>query len=209
MKGLLLKDFYGTVKYCKVYFIIIIVFGIASFLDEEATFFTLYPGLLSALLPVTLLSYDERSKWNIFSQTLPVKKSEMVSSKYIAGLCLMALVLVVLSITNGIRMHVNGTFSPSRLLNLISVMLSMFFISSFPIPLMFKFGVEKGRMIYYIITFAIFFGLSGVLGALSVNGARDLSFLGNLNAVVPVAAFVIYLLTWRLSIFLFERKEEV
>ncbi|MBQ2679764.1 MAG: ABC-2 transporter permease [Firmicutes bacterium] len=209
MKGLLLKDFYCLIKNARSYFIIVAIFAFVSVLQEEISFFTLYPSLLAALLPVTLLSFDERSKWNVYSQTLPVKKSEIVSSKYITGLCFVVFVVIVLCITNGIRMHINGTLTAKRVVDLIILMFSLFFMSSFPIPMMFKLGVEKGRIVYYIITFAIFFGLSGFLGAMGAGGARDLSFMGNLRGIVFVVILVIYLLTWRLSIFLFERKEEV
>ena len=209
MKGLILKDFYCIIKNAKSYLIIVAIFAIVSFMQEEISFFTLYPGLIAALLPVTLLSFDERSKWNLYSQTLPLKKSEIVSAKYIIGLCFIVFVVIVLCITNGIRMHINGTLTAKRLIDLIILMFSLFFMSSFPIPLMFKMGVEKGRLIYYIITFAIFFGLSGFLGAMGAEGPRDLSFMGNMKVIVLVITLVIYLLTWKLSIILFEGKEEV
>ena len=211
MKGLLLKDFYSTIKYGKTYFIILAIFAFISFMDEEVrvSYFLLYPCLLAALLPMTLLSYDERSKWNAYCGGLPVIKSEIVSSKYIMGLCFMILVLLVFCITNGIKMYTNGVFLTKKIFNLIAIMLTIFFAASLPIPLMYKFGAERGRVIYYIITFAIFTGLSIILGIWNSNGARDLSFLGNLSGFVPLIGAFLYLLTWRLSILLFERKEDV
>ncbi len=210
MKGLLLKDFYGIIKYGRPYFIIVAVFAFISvFMHEEKNYFVLYPCVLAALVPVTLLSYDERSKWNIYCQGMPVKKSEIVSSKYILGLCFMILVILVLCITNSVRMHINGTFTPKKLGNLISVMLIMFLAGSFPIPFIFKYGVEKGRLVYYIITFAIYAGLSVLFGIMGTNGETNVGLLGNINGFVLLGVAVIYLLTWKLSIFIFERKEDV
>ena len=86
MKGLLLKDFYMMLKYCRSYLLIAVVFFAMSFMSTENLIFIFYPCVISAMLPVTLLSIDERSRWLPYAATLPVTRAQIVSEKYLFGL---------------------------------------------------------------------------------------------------------------------------
>ena len=63
MKGLLLKDLYMTMKYCRSYLLIAVVFTAVSFVGNDNLFFIFYPCPFCGMIPVTLLGYDERSHW--------------------------------------------------------------------------------------------------------------------------------------------------
>ena len=79
MKGLLLKDFYVARKHCKVFVIIMAVFMAISFAGDGDLFFLIYPCFLTGMIPVTLLSYDEHSRWSEYSGTLPCSREQIVS----------------------------------------------------------------------------------------------------------------------------------
>ena len=85
MKGLILKDFYMAMKYCRVYLAITIIFAIAS-IYGNSTFFLFYPVLMAGIIPVNLISYDEKSKWNVYVGAFPYTRREFVSVKYIVCL---------------------------------------------------------------------------------------------------------------------------
>ena len=57
MKGLLLKDLYMTVKYCRAYFFIAIVIAIAT-VWGNSWFFLAYPIIIASVILVNLISYD-------------------------------------------------------------------------------------------------------------------------------------------------------
>ena len=86
MKGLLLKDWYMVVKYCKAYLLICLVFIGVSIMSDDNFFFILYPCILCGMIPVTLLGYDERSKWDQYCAALPYTKAQIVSGKYLLGM---------------------------------------------------------------------------------------------------------------------------
>ncbi|MDE7281371.1 MAG: ABC-2 transporter permease, partial [Ruminiclostridium sp.] len=67
MKGLILKDLYMTVKYCRIYLLIAVVFIAVSFVGNDSLFFIFYPCLFCGMIPVSLLGYDERSRWLQYS----------------------------------------------------------------------------------------------------------------------------------------------
>ena len=95
MKGLLLKDLYMAAKYCRSILLVIVVFLSISFLGEDNLIFGFYPCLFCGMIPASLLSYDERSKWNVYCGTLPYTRAQFVSVKYLFGLCAGAVVFIL------------------------------------------------------------------------------------------------------------------
>ncbi|MBR1812411.1 MAG: ABC-2 transporter permease [Lachnospiraceae bacterium] len=207
MKGLLLKDFYMIVKYCRSYLLMAIVFLTVSVLNPGNTFFVFYPVLLAGMIPTTLLSYDERSGWQPYSAALPYTKAQCVSAKYLVGLICQGAILVLLTVVQGICMSMTGTFDIAELLTLV-LMLSIIapIAPAFCMPFIFKLGVEKGRIAYYV--------MIAIICALVVGGSTI--FSSALDAKIepgPAAVFVVllfvalYALSWFLSIKFYEKRE--
>ena len=90
MKGLIIKDLYQVGRYCRTMLMVIALFLGVSFFSRENEFFTYYPCLLCGMIPVTLLSYDERSGWSRSALSMPVTRSQLVSGKYLIGLIMVA-----------------------------------------------------------------------------------------------------------------------
>ena len=76
MKGLLRKDLYLMIKYCRLFFILIIVFSFAGAWNNNL-FFALYPITISSIIPVNLLSYDEKSNWSSMPVPFPVAEKKL------------------------------------------------------------------------------------------------------------------------------------
>ena len=150
MKGLLLKDWYMTKKYCRAYLLIAIVFIAVSFFSNGDMFFVFYPCLLCGMIPVNLMAYDERSRWIQYSDTLPYSRAQIVSSKYLIGLMAQMAMLLVTGIVQGIRMCMEGTFQMNEFSMLMLPMLIVSTLTpSICLPFVFKLGVEKGRIILF------------------------------------------------------------
>ena len=89
MKGLLLKDAYQIWHYAKGVIVAAVVMmgaGVVTIMNG-ANFFIVYAGFLMGMMPMTLLAYDQASKFSEYSGVLPVTKEQLVGSKYIVGLC--------------------------------------------------------------------------------------------------------------------------
>lgn len=201
MKALLLKDWYQIKGYCRSALLIAALFAGISLFYGENFFFVTYPVALMSLLPVTLLSYDERSHWNSFCAALPCSREQVVSSKYLLGLLLTLPTILVMLILCGIRMTASGTFLWSDLLGLADGLLILGLCSfSLCMPLLLRFGVEKGRFFYYI-----------VIGFTCASGF----ILGDVNPSFPYLAFPVivllcaslYALSWRVSVGIYGKKE--
>ena len=211
MKALLQKDFYQLRAYCKSYLLICAVFLGISLAGEGNLFFITYPAMLCSLVPVTLQTYDERGKWASFAGTLPFTRAQLVSAKYLVGLCCSGAVLLLLAAV----LMATGTYSPAMGLFLLGLTLCLSLISpAFCLPFVFRFGTEKGRMAYYI-SIGFFFGLSYILAdylgisaaevpSIAAWGRAGVSF-GLLGAVLVCIA--LYVCSWLLSIRIYERRE--
>lgn len=207
MKGLLLKDWYMTKKYCRSYLLICVCFVILSLASEGNMFFVFYPCLLCGMIPVNLLGYDERSRWTEYSGALPYTRAQIVSAKYLIGLFAQIAVLAVNSIAQGIKMTVDGSFVMTEFLVLVMMLLIMSTVtSSLTLPFVFKLGVEKGRSVYFV-TVGLVCAVSIVASNLFSDGLQAEI---ELNAILPVICLIgigIYALSWYLSVAFYKKRE--
>ena len=144
MKGLLIKDLYTIIKQMKIFIVMIIVFQLLPGFSLS-TFAIVY----CAMLPITALAYDERSKWNNLAAMLPYKAKDIVISKYILGYISVAiattLAIIIKIITN------IGNFNSNDGEFITSFLIAMFIatvLQAINLPIMFKFTVEKGRIFF-------------------------------------------------------------
>lgn len=207
MKGLILKDLYMAAKYCRAYALIVVVFLGVSMVNGEETFFLFYPCLLCGMIPVNLLAYDERSKWLQYSATLPYSKAQIVSAKYLIGLMAQLVVLIATGIARAVQMHLSGNADPAELLLLLgSVLLLSAFASSVAMPFIFRWGVEKGRIAYYVMVGMVCAGTFVAEDMITVFPA-SIATAESLTPVLCLGAAVLYGLSWFLSVRYFQKRE--
>jgi ABC-type transport system involved in multi-copper enzyme maturation permease subunit len=207
MKGLLLKDLYMTVKYCRAYLLIAAVFITVSFFGNDNMFLIFYPCLLCGMIPVNLLGYDERSGWLQYSETMPYTRAQIVSGKYLIGLGAQSAMLVITAIAQAIRMNMNNSFSASDYFVMIMLLLIMSMLSSsICLPFIFKLGVEKGRMAYYVMV-GIVCGGSVVASTVLRDAMQSQIKPNGALALVAALGIAIYALSWYLSIVFYKKRE--
>ncbi|MBQ4307044.1 MAG: ABC-2 transporter permease, partial [Lachnospiraceae bacterium] len=107
MSALLLKDFYMIRKYCRLQLILTVVF-IAGYAlggpGNMSIFMLAYPIIMAAMIPYTLLAYEERDKWDVYARSLPLSVRDLVAEKYILGLIMItavSVIVVILSFITG------------------------------------------------------------------------------------------------------------
>lgn len=209
MKGLLLKDIYMAVKYCRVYFLIAVVFAVA-FVWSDNFFLAGYPVFLVGALSVNLLSYDEKCKWSLYAGTFPYTRTQLVSVKYIVTLLALGLSVLLMGLGFAAHMLVADDFQLSELLTFLGLLLSMELASpSLMLPIIFRFGVEKGRIAYYGVL-VFFCAAVGAIGAFGKDvGALDISVVQSaeiLLAAVLIGA-ILFAGSWLLSIRIYAKRE--
>ena len=200
MKGLILKDLYMAKSHLRFFILLIFGFVLLATFSSENTFFLFYPAILAGTVPFSLLAYDEQSKWNQYCATLPVSRKTIVSARYVTACIFFFPVLLLIALLQ--------PFSPSfhaesYVLNLSLLIVMGLLTPTVLLPLTFRFGVDKGRLFYYFII--------GSFCALSVTAANISELAGKVSAVpvfvLPIAVIILFILSWLLSIRIYERKE--
>ena len=207
MKGLLLKDWYMIKNYCRSYILISVVFIVLSVIGNGDMFFVFYPCLLCGMIPVTLLGYDERSRWTEYSGTMPYTRAQIVSGKYLIGLFAQLTAILLMGIVQGIRIKISQDYSFRDFSVLMLLMMSMAALTAaIPLPFIFKLGVEKGRMAYYIMI-----GFACAASVLASNALRD-QLLPELRTdiflwILLILGIGAYSLSWYLSVVFYKKRE--
>lgn len=220
MKGLILKDLYMSAKYCRSYLFLIIIFSVLNFLSDGSNATALvYPCMLAGMLPVTLLGYDERSGWMLYANTLPYTKLQLVTSKYLFGLFVQlasSVILIGASVLRCLNTKDYNYISSLPLIICISIILFSI-MSATTLPFMFKYGVEKGRVINMVavgIICAVGAILATTLGSSSEEGNDLLYKIAQLSnniqlimIIATVVAVAVYIVSWWISVKLLEKRE--
>lgn len=167
MRALFLKDWYMAKSYCRSYLLVILVFAGVSLISSESLFFAAYPSMMAGILPVTLISYDERFRWTTYAGALPISRRDEVREKYLLSLLLAVAVGAFMvaaqaasvkgrgvALNEGFAMMIVGTFAFSLLGPCVLL------------PLSFRFGSEKARMYFYVFVILVAI-VSGVTSGMS------------------------------------------
>lgn len=207
MSGLLLKELYMARKYCRLHLVITVLFlGMAMLPSAENLFLLFYPSAMASFIPVTLLSYDTQSKWDVYFDTLPTSRAQYVSAKYLIGLILGELVLALTAVTQLLAIRLNGEIGLNQLLPLLwGLQAITLVLPTLCLPPIFKLGVEKGR-IWSLVMIAVTFG-GGAGLTVGVKDWGSFSLPGNLSVWLLLGAVVLYALSWLLSIRLYRSRE--
>ena len=213
MKGLLLKDAYQMWCYTRWIILVSIAMMLMGtyFMKDGSNFFMLYSGLLLGMFPMTLLAYDQNSRFSAYSAALPVTKEQLVGSKYLIGLGAMALVELLSMAALAAAQLLWGTVTVQiTVATLLQVAMLTLLGNIILLPLTYRFGYEKAKYVYYLSI-----GMLGSLMGIAVSSGGTL-----LNSILPVhgsllvgvvvlaVVLVLYALSWRLSVAWYGKAEQ-
>ena len=208
MKGLLLKDAYQIWHYAKGVIVATVVMmgaGVVTIMNG-ANFFIVYAGFLMGMMPMTLLAYDQASKFSEYSAALPVTKEQLVGSKYIVGLCGLVLAELFAAAALGVAsLHWTAVDHALVVSTLVQVGMTTLLNSAVLLPLNYRFGYEKAKYAFYLMVGLVAalmgFGMSanedGLARNLLPQGVPPLALLG-----IVLIVLGLYSLSWRLVVML-------
>ena len=178
MHALLYKDFRVMWKQMKAFLLLIAIFClIPNQALNLSAFFVVYAGLM---LPMSLMSYDERAKWDTFAAMLPYASREIVLSRYLGGWLCVALAGVLYAI--GGALAAGQPFPPAeRLVSLGWLFALTLAAQAILFPYLFRHGVEKARlymMIFFVVLLALVAALAGLAHKLHAKGLDVVTYTG-------------------------------
>lgn len=146
MKGLLIKDFYTLIKQLGIFVLIIICFTVIPGYN-----FSIIAIVYATMLPITAISYDERSKWEQLAVMMPYKTNTVVFEKYLLGY-IAAFGATLLSASAQFIMTVSGLSKTgmSGISYIVMLCVALLYLAVVMPPL-YALGVEKGRIVFLIL----------------------------------------------------------
>ena len=214
MKGLLLKDVYQMWYYTRMLILAAVVMMLVGVfgMKEGSNFFMLYGGFLLGIFPMTLLAYDQNSRFSAYSAALPVTKEQLVGSKYIVGLCGLVLAELFAAAALGVAsLHWTAVDHALVVSTLVQVGMTTLLNSAVLLPLNYRFGYEKAKYAFYLMVGLVAalmgFGMSanedGLARNLLPQGVPPLALLG-----IVLIVLGLYSLSWRLSVAWYGKAEQ-
>lgn len=206
MKGLLIKDMINMKRMLRTYlalFVFYLVFAIAT---KSTSIMGTICMLVSIMFPISSISLDESYHWNELVYSMPVSKKTVVLSKYVQAILLTVISVVccigIVAVIHAIY-PLPETFAESAL-SVAAVGVMGLLVVNLILPLLLKFGVEKGRILMMLCMML-------PLGA-AILFADRLEALAKLNGAVLLALFlaliaVSMVVSVFLSIRICEKKE--
>ncbi|MEA4805883.1 ABC-2 transporter permease [Acetobacterium wieringae] len=150
MKGLILKDLLNLKSSFKMLGVMILFFAVAFLSQRNGVVFGIII-MMFAMMVVTTISCDDLAKWDAYALTMPVTRKEIVLSKYLV-MALLNTLGAVLSVIVGIvgSFFIKQSFDQEILVIVGLVYLIAFIFGSLIIPLIYKFGTEKARLMLFL-----------------------------------------------------------
>ena len=210
MKGLLLKDFCILKKQIKLMVVFVIFYAIWAVAAKMPTMMGTMVILLSIMMPISSMSYDEAGQWYRYAFSLPIPRRTLVLSKYVLGFLVSLGGLVVSAIGNIIVLSLtNWENAWESWLTIIGFLeLGVIFLSII-IPILFKYGVEKGRL--FIVVIAVIPSLLvALLGSTLKTSGTLMPSAELLQAILyssPLFTLAIFLISFRISVGICRKKE--
>lgn len=214
MLGLIKKDLLIVKSNLKLIGIVLIIFFMlavqGNFDITLALPFIAMIYLFVITLFISTFSYDEFNKWDAYAVTLPNGRKNIVKSKYITSIILVVSALIITLLLTHLITFINGSLEFEKVISLVlGLTTGIIFVESIMLPIIFKYGIEKGRLGLFGVTIAIT-GIATIVSkkfnlSISVN---IIQFFDNYYfIIIPVILIIMQLLSYKISEKIYLKKE--
>lgn len=215
MAGLMLKDFYSSIKNLKMYGVMLVFFAVIGFYGKSPTYVSFMTIVVAVSITLSSMSTDEYYHWDTYARALPFSRKEIVKAKYqVVFIAFLAMEVVGIFIT-AVTAYVLHLPVMENLIGTFAAGLVVPALCGILIPVFYKFGSEKGRIIYLgiclIPTLLILF-LSKALGKAKMpEFVKKLLEMPHpewvlLAAGIALVAFI-FAISYNIAVKVYEKKE--
>lgn len=209
MKALIYKDLISIKNALLLQFVVIIGLGIYFYKENQLVLIPLFFILIPIILLGMVFGIDNQYSTDKYLISSGISRKKIVFSRYTI-IWFMSLFAIALSFVVG--------FNKNPLIKeipLILILSSLFFITSIvgvvELPLMYKFGAEKARLVFVILYFLVF----AFFSTISSNKEWLLEYVNKgltmdktlLSLIIFAITIIVHTISVFISIKIFENKE--
>lgn len=214
MKSLILKDLFNISRNSKSMLLILVIFAVIFIPSSGVEFYIPMSVISCGMMIGATFSIDDNCRWARYAMIMPISRKELVIGKFI--------VLTVFCAIGSLLRFVFGSiggiiankivFSFVQIGELLFLAFAFWMISivltSTSIPLLFKFGSEKGRIILLISPFipvGIFLGIFKLISRFEIESIDKIVFI--LLCCSPFLTLAWCYVMYQISYQIFKKKE--
>lgn len=139
MKGLFLKDFYNLRQLLLWYGVMMALFVAAAVISKNLSFMMGFGVFITISTASSSMAYDEKDNWYKFARACGLSPLAIAAEKYLLTLALGAISFALLAVCQAVIGEIDWMLNAGFFaINLM--------IGAVVFPVLFKFGVEKGRL---------------------------------------------------------------
>lgn len=209
MKALIYKDLISIKNALLLQFVIIIGLGIYFYKENQLVLIPLFFILIPIILLGMVFGIDNQYSTNKYLISCGISRKKIVFSRYTI-IWFMSLFAIALSFVVGFNKN-----PITKEIPLILLISSLFFVTSIvgvvELPLMYKFGAEKARLVFVILYFLVF----AFFSTISSNKEWILEYVNKgltmdktlLSLIIFAITIIVHSISVFISIKIFENKE--
>lgn len=152
MKGLLIKEFLNMKLYAKILAFLFFLFLLLNLFQKSTLMLigmlSIFPVLLVLITAVNSIALDDASKWNCLAAAMPLRRRDIVKSKYLYLILLsFGINILAFLVSLGFNILFPTPEFWSSTVGFVGGFCTTLLMLSILMPLLYKFGAEKSRLI--------------------------------------------------------------
>lgn len=220
--ALLKKDLYNLSSYKTSIIIILILVPVFCISISDIQFIIPALTMMLGMIAISTFSYDDMSKANKYIKAMPCTKKEVVRGKYILAIMGILLGGVIGTIVTIVVGNIINIVNPSSdvvlnyqeiIINALTWMVGLFIIQNIQIPLLYKYGSEKSRIVMVmlmILAGGLIIFISPLISA--IYNMANIQIPENLYTTIigiglTVLVIVMYVISFKMSYKIYKNKE--
>lgn len=208
MKGLMIKDFLVLKSYARTLVMILALYVAIAYLSKSAETMSGILAVVCALMVNSTFAYDDAAKWNHYAFTLPVSRRQMVRARYLVAIVMCLVGVLVGTLVTLAASLAQGAAPGLDFLGFMgSMALGGLLCSSLTMPLLYKFGMEKARVIILLVGMVPAMAITALGTTLTEAGAPLGGLLRALMGLAPLLGLALLGLSYLISVRIFSVKE--
>lgn len=216
IKGLILKDLMNLKSYKTTMLFILVLYVIVSFTNEEMMVsMPIYIVIIFGMMAIGSFNYDNISKSDKYILSFPVTRKQVVIARYLY-VFLFTLVGFVFAIGLNMIFQIIKVGNLDGINDIVSVAVGSFFgmilLQIFQIPIMYKFGAEKGKIIQMLLIVVLMLGVSGItVGFMKLSNVSleqmEMMLKKYGIMILGIVSTILYFISYQISFAIYSKKE--
>ena len=215
MKGLILKDIYSIRITQKTYVLLFLFLCVFSYLMKSQGYVGTMCIVVFATVVLSLFNADQYYHWDTYAAALPLGKRIIVRARYMLIIVMTLGLAVFTAIMTGATAALLGMSVSEQVISSVSMCMIIPIFSGIIIPVIYKLGVEKGRVIFmmlFLIPFLVLTLLKDLIRGTAVEKLL-VNLQQNPNGQVIIAgillavSILVLAVSYMISIRIYSNKE--